>query len=138
MSGTATDGKRWVGAVVYAVVLVLPLALLLGGGWLLVQRATGTHARATVTSCETTYAYKSYSQHCTGSWSVDGHPVVGTVQGADPGDVDHTIDVTLHGDEAVSTSLVLPVVLIALGLPLLALIVWPRLRGGLRRPPASP
>lgn len=120
--------RRWVGVVVFAALLLLPLALVVGGATMIVRSQTGVHARATVEKCETTHVYKSYSQHCTGTWTTDGHTTVGTVQGADPGDVGHTIDVTLSGDEAVSTSLALPIVLIALGLPLLGVLLWPRVR----------
>ena len=71
---------RLMAVAVLVAVLALPLALLVGGITMLHQRQTGTHARARVEHCETTHAYKSYSQHCTGTWSVDGRQVEGTVQ----------------------------------------------------------
>lgn len=128
MTRSATGRRGWVTVAVFAALLLLPLALVVGGVAMIVQSRTGTHARATVESCETTHVYKSYSQHCTGTWTVEGRTVEGTVQGADPGDVGHTIDVTVRDGEARSTSLVLPVVLIALGLPLLGVLLWPRIR----------
>jgi hypothetical protein len=42
--------------------------------------------------------------------------VVGTINGADSGDVGKTVDVTVSGDHAQTRSLVLPILLIGLGL----------------------
>jgi hypothetical protein len=92
------------------------------GVFLLVQRQTGPRASATVDECVTTGAGRYASTHSTGSWIVGGslldggHVVVGTIQGADTGDVGKTIDVTLRGDEAYSRGLALPLMLIGFGL----------------------
>ena len=135
MEGVRQTGRnqdRWVSIAVFAALLLLPLALVFGGVSMIVRSQTGVHARATVEDCETTHVYKSYSQRCTGTWTIDGRTTEGTVQGADPGDVGHTIDVTVREGEATSTSLVLPVLLIALGLPLLGVLLWPRIRRATR------
>ena len=131
-----------VGTTFVLVVLLALTAGVLGGGiFLLVQRETGTRAQAHVTSCTSSGSAKYRKVHCQGSWTVGGslldggHVVVGTVDGADKGDVGRTIDVTVRGDTAYSRSLLLPIVLVALGLlPLAGLVLVTR---GLFRRPAT-
>ena len=96
---------------------------MIGSGiFLLVQRQVGPRASATVADCVTSGAGRYMSVHCTGSWVVGGslldggHVVVGTIDGADTGDIGKTIDVTLRGDTAYSRGLNLPLLLIGLGL----------------------
>jgi len=112
------------GARVYlAIVAVVIAAVMIGSGvFLLVQRQTGPRASATVADCVRTGAGRYASTHCTGSWVVGGslldggHVVVGTIDGAETGDVGKTLDVTLRGDTAYTRGLALPLLLIGLGL----------------------
>jgi hypothetical protein len=101
-----------------AVVLVAALAFVGGGVFLIVERETGTRARATVSDC----VERGRSTVCTGTWVVggslvggNGHVVVGAIDGAVSSDVGKTIDVTLSGGRAYVRSLVLPILLIGLG-----------------------
>jgi hypothetical protein len=111
--------------------LLAVLAMSVAGVYLMVVQFTGTAARATVTECvqDTDARYPSVSFDCTGTWVTGGslvggtgHVVVGTVDGVDPSDVGKTIDVRLAGGEAYAESLVLPILLMALGFPSAALI----------------
>jgi hypothetical protein len=108
-------------------VLAGGLALACGGVVLLVQRETGTRARATVTGCRVSGSGRYERTDCTGTWVVggtlvggSGHVVVGTIDGSEASDVGKTIDVTVSGDHARSRSPVLPIVLLGLGLVVLA------------------
>jgi hypothetical protein len=102
-------------------VLLLVLLGVAGAGVaMLVERETGTTARARVTRCDEQGAGRFQSTDCTGTWVADGRVVVGPVQGAVADDVGTTIDVTPEGDHATSRSLTLPLLLIALGLGPLA------------------
>lgn len=128
------------------VTLIIAAGLIAPGIFLLVQRATGTRAQATVGDCVVSGAGTKYrTVHCTGSWIIGGslleggHVVVGSVNGVDPDSVGKTIDVTLRGDAAYSRGLTLPLMLIGFGLipvAVLALLAWTLLRE--RRPEGKP
>lgn len=112
------------GKALVAVVLVVALACIAGGVFEIVERETGTKAKATVTDCA--YSFRSY--HCTGTWVVGGNlvggggqVVVGTIDGAASSDIGTMIEVTVSGDHAHTTSLASPIVLLVLGLLLTAL-----------------
>ena len=62
---------------VHVGLLALPLALVVVGASMLYQRQVGAHARATITGCETDGGYKTYSQACTGTWTIEGRRVTG-------------------------------------------------------------
>jgi hypothetical protein len=120
--------SRIVGILVWAVLLAIPAALVGGGGWLLYQRTSGTRVQATVLDCDLSGGRvggaSTYRQDCTASWTIDGELVVGVFSGGNgESDVGKTVEATVRGDTAYSRSLRLPVVLIALGLPFLALPV---------------
>jgi hypothetical protein len=109
--------------VVLLIVTVVVAAVMIGSGiFLLVQRQTGPRASATVADCVRSGGGRWASVHCTGSWVVGGslldggHVVVGTIDGADTGDVGKTLDVTLRGDTAYTRGLTLPLLLIGIGL----------------------
>lgn len=111
-------GKALVG-----VVLVTALALVGAGVFLIVQRETGTRAKATVQDCASSGGSRNHRTVCTGSWVVGGslvggggHVVVGRIDGAVSSDVGKTIDVTASGDHAYTRSLALPVLLLVPGL----------------------
>jgi hypothetical protein len=113
-----------VGKVIVVVVLVVALACLGGGVFLIVERETGTRANATVTDCA---EHGRFGTDCTGSWIIGGslvgghgRIVVGPIDGAVSSDVGKTIDVTVSGDHAYVRSLALPIVLLVLGLLLVA------------------
>jgi hypothetical protein len=105
--------------------------------FLLYQRAWGTRVEATVLSCDTSGGVfggaSTYRTDCVAQWEIDGRVVVGGLDGGNgERDVGRTIDATVRGDTAYSRSIVLPVILVALGLPFLALpllAVRRRLRG---------
>jgi hypothetical protein len=98
--------KALVGAV-----LAGGLALAGGGVVLLVQRETGTRARATVTGCTVSGSGRYERTDCTGTWVVggtlvggSGRVVVGTIDGVEASDVGKTIDVTAGGVVLVRTA----------------------------------
>ena len=126
---------------VSAILVIIAAALMAGGAFLLVQRETGTRARATVTRCVHAGGAKSSHTTCTGTWvtggsvGAGGQVHVGEIDGADSGDIGKTIDVTVSGDHAYSRSIVLPLVLIGCGvLPLLGAVLLYRV---LHRPSAG-
>ncbi|MEZ5296558.1 MAG: hypothetical protein R2697_09905 [Ilumatobacteraceae bacterium] len=120
-----TAGNRVVGVLVWLVVLAIPAALVGGGVFLLYQAAWGTPVEATVLSCDTTGGVfggaSTYGTDCVAEWEIDGRLVVGGFNGGNgESDVGKTVDATVRGDTAYSRSIVLPIVLLVLGLPFLA------------------
>jgi hypothetical protein len=118
-----------------AVGVAVGLAVGGGGVFLIVVQLTGTPAKATVTDCVQDIASRAGSYNCTGTWVVGGdlvfsggHVDGGTIQGANLGDVGKTIDVRLAGGAAYVESLVLPIILTAMGLLLAALAVFALIR----------
>jgi hypothetical protein len=104
-------------------------AMLGGGAFLLVQRATGPRAVATVGDCTTTGSGRYRSVHCTGSWTEGGslfeggHIVVGAIQGAETTDIGKNLDVTVRGDTAYTRDVKLPLLLIGFGIVLCVALV---------------
>ncbi len=127
-TGRRTVRELVVGVVVWAIVLAIPAVPLIGGGYLLYQRAVGTRVEATVLDCSTSGAIvrgaSTYRSECIASWTIDDRLVVGSFNGGNGvSDVGRTVDATVRGDAAYSRSLALPILLLALGLPFLALPV---------------
>jgi hypothetical protein len=97
------------------------LAFIGGGLWLLHVQATGERTTAKVTSCVHRRINKSYTDYCTGSWVKGGslleggHVVIGTIDGADSGDIGKPIEVRLSGDRAYTSAKRLPIILLAIG-----------------------
>ena len=113
--------------VVVTAVMVLPLVLIGGAGWLLWQRQFGEKVEAEVITCDFDIRYKTSSQHCTARWTEDGVERIGPIQGSGDHEVGEKVTATLRGDELYSRSLTLPLILIGLGLPLLILpFLWVR------------
>ncbi len=117
-------GSAMSGVAVWAVVLAIPAALVGGGGWLLNQRAFGTRVEATVLECDSSGSIirggSTFRTDCIAEWTIDGRLVVGGFEGGNgKSDVGKTVDATVRDDVAYSRSLVLPIVLLALGLPFL-------------------
>jgi hypothetical protein len=114
--------------VAFAFFGLFALAMIGGGVFIITVQQRGESARATVTECHRRVRPASYS--CTGTWVTGGdladggRVVVGTIDGADSGDVGKTIDVRLSGDRAYTTSLRLPVILIAIGVVIAGLAAW--------------
>jgi hypothetical protein len=108
------------GALIFFVLTAV--GLMAGGIFLIVQRQTGTRARATVTECHVVSNGTHASDECSGTWIVGGsllaggHVVVGDIQGAERRDVAKTLDVTVRGDTAYTRGLGLPIGLTAGGL----------------------
>jgi hypothetical protein len=98
-------------------VVLLPFALFGAGAWLLWEREAGTRERVTVDSCLVQRTGRSYSEYCTGSWTVKGHLVVGPVDGATSSQEGETIDATVRGGTAYSRSPTVAFILIGLSLP---------------------
>jgi len=141
--GSPPNQRPGIAGTIFVVVVMLALTggVLGGGIFLLVQRQTGTRTQAHVSHCDASGSGKYRKVHCTGSWMLGGSLLdggrvqVGTVNGVDTGDVGKTVDVTVRGDTAYSRSLVLPIVLAALGLvPLAGLVVVVRGLFRSRRP----
>jgi hypothetical protein len=117
---------------------------------LIVQRETGTRARATVTECLPTSAGKYGGYECIGTWVAGGkliggggHVVIGNVEGAEPKNVGKSIEVTISGDHAYTASLRVPIILLVIGLFVAVVSVLALINGGSpksarRSPVASP
>ena len=117
-----TRAKRGPFSVVLIVLIMIFPFLFIGPGvWLLVQSAVGTRVEARVDDCSLQVTGRTYAEYCTGTWTIDGHVVHGNVDGVSSSDEGHTVSATVRGDTAYSTSLVLPLILIGLGLPFLIL-----------------
>jgi hypothetical protein len=111
-----------ISAAIRAVLLAIPIALVAGGAWLLYQRGYGTRVEATVLSCDSSGNFRRYGTtfrtDCVAEWTIDGRVIVGGFDGGNgASDVGKKVDATVRGDTAYSRSLVLPILLIALGLP---------------------
>ena len=112
-------------------VLLFGVAMLVGAVSTYRDQRTGTPGTATVTDCEGGGKYQP-AIRCTGTWRVGGEsllagarPVIGSIQGAGYGDVGKTIDVRVHGtDHATKPSLGTPIMLGALGAPVVAFAVF--------------
>jgi hypothetical protein len=119
----------WLLKFVVGVFLVAGLALLVGGGVRLVQEQTDTRTLATVTSCSSIGAGSKdgASTECLATWTARGRQVNGIITGVSKHDVGKKIKVTTSGRSAFTISLVLPLVLIAVGLASL-IGAWPFVR----------
>jgi hypothetical protein len=139
-------GGRLRGLAVWLVVLAIPLVTLGAGVFLLVQRTVGTPVQATVLECDTSGSIvrgtSTYRTDCIAEWTLNGETVVGPFTGGNgESDVGRTVDATVRGDLAYSRSLALPIMLIALGLPVLWLLLMSlrsRRRGGATRAGGGP
>lgn len=132
-------GRRALGGtiLVWALLMLIPAALIAGGAWLLVERTYGTRVQATVLTCDleggVVRGASTYNQDCTATWTIDGRAVIGGFTGGNgQSDVGRTVEATVRGDIAYSRALGLPILLLALGLAFL-LIPAAALRGQRRR-----
>jgi hypothetical protein len=114
---------RLLGVLLVALVFLGGLGMLGGGVFLIVVQLTGTPATARITECHDSGG-RYHSDVCRGTWVTGGsllaggHVVIGTVDGADEGDIGKTLDVRLSGDRAYTTSLRVPIILIVIGVAL--------------------
>ena len=114
---------RWLGILLVSLFLLGGLGMLAGGVYQVIVKETGPRATARITECHRSGG-RYRSDVCTGIWVAggsllaDGRVVSGTVDGADSGDLGRTIDVRLSGGRAYTTSLRVPIILIAIGLAL--------------------
>jgi hypothetical protein len=114
---------RWLGILLVSLFLLVGLGMLGGGIYQVVVKETGPRATARITECHRSGG-RYRSDVCTGIWVAGGsllaggRVVTGTVDGADSGDLGRTIDVRLSGGRAYTTSLRVPIILIAIGLAL--------------------
>jgi hypothetical protein len=125
----------------FGVPLVVGLALVFGGLWVLRDQRSGVAGTAKVTSCDGGGGKYSPGVRCQGIWQVggslvfeDGQIVSGPVEGAGSGDVGKTIDVRIHGSDHVTVpGLGMPIALWAIGSPIALLSLWGLGRGRLAR-----
>ncbi len=103
--------------VIVVAVLLMPVALVGSGGWLVAQRQLGERVEAEVLSCDIDVGYKRASQYCTARWTQDGVERTGPIQASGDHEVGETVTATVRDGELYSRSLTLPLVLIGLGLP---------------------
>lgn len=122
---------------VVAAVMLVPFVLLGAVGWLIYQRQTGEKVEATVVACDLDIGYKRAAEYCTATWTVEGQEFTGPLNNAGNLDAGEKVEATLRDGELYGGSLVLPLILIGLGLPMLLLPyswVRRRLRGDRRTP----
>ncbi len=98
-------------------VVLLPFALFGAGAWLLWEREAGTRVRVTVDDCLVQRTGRSYTETCTGTWTLHGRVVEGPVDGATSDQEGETIDATARGGTAYSRSPAVALILIGLSLP---------------------
>jgi hypothetical protein len=108
---------------IFILFVLTAVGVLAGGIFLIVQRQTGTRARATVDECHVVTGGSTHAtDECSGTWVVGGsllaggHVVVGDIQGAERRDIGKTLDVTVRGGTAYTRGLGLPIGLTAGGL----------------------
>jgi hypothetical protein len=117
---------RLLGALVVGLFLLGGLGMVAGGVYQVIVRETGERATARVTECHKSGG-RYRSDVCSGTWVAGGsllaggHVVLGTIDGADSGDLGRTIEVRLSGDRAYTTSLRVPIIVIVIGLGIAAL-----------------
>jgi hypothetical protein len=121
-------GGLMMGLVVWAVLVAIPAGLVGGGAFLLYQRYAGTSVQATVLACETSGNWSRFHstvrEDCAAEWTIDGQTVTGGfVAGNGASDVGKTVGATVRNGTAYSRSLVLPLILLALGIPFLVPVV---------------
>lgn len=97
-------------------------ALIAAGGFITwADQHSGTPGRATVDACTGGRKYQP-GIRCTGRWEVGGRAIAGRVENAGYGDVGKTVGVRVHGtDHATKPGIGTPIVLWALGTPIVAL-----------------
>ena len=110
--------------------LLIGAAVVYGGFSVYRDQRSGTAGKAKVSECTGGRKYQP-AIRCRGTWIEGGslldggRVVVGSVEGAAYGDVGKTIDVRIHGtDHATKPSLGTPILLWALGWPVVALSLW--------------
>jgi hypothetical protein len=110
--------------------LLIGAAVVYGGVSIYRDQRSGTPGKAKVSECTGGRKYQP-AIRCRGTWIEGGslldggHVVVGSVEGAAFGDVGKTIDVRIHGtDHATKPSLGTPILLWALGWPVVLLSLW--------------
>jgi hypothetical protein len=133
---------RVLGILLVSLFLLGGLGMLAGGIHQVIVKETGEQTTARITECHKSGG-RYRSDVCTGMWVAGGsllargHVVTGTVDGADSGDLGHTLDVRLSGGTAYTTSLRVPIILIVIGLALTvfgARLVLIAVRGNRGRP----
>jgi hypothetical protein len=131
--------------IVYGVIAVLGMGLLVAGGFGVKSRETGPRAKATVTECNyVSGGTKTGTDVCSGTWVTGGslvggkgHVIIGNIEGAESGDIGKTLNVRLSGNHAYTSSLRVPIILLAIGLITVLGSVLVIIKGGRRqsRPP---
>jgi len=131
--------------IIYGVIAVLGVGLLIAGGFGIRSRETGPRAKATVTECNyVSGGGKAGTDVCRGTWVTggslvggNGHVVIGDIEGAESGDINKTLNVRLSGNHAYTSSLRVPIILLAIGLIMVVGSVVVIIKGGSRqsRPP---
>jgi hypothetical protein len=107
--------------IVFLIVALAGLGMIAGGIVSIIHKESGMKARATVTECQLTGSrYTTYT--CEGTWveggslvDGNGHVVYGVIDDAEPSDIGKTLNVRVSGDEAYTSSLRVPIILLVLG-----------------------
>lgn len=114
-----------------AVFMAFGLLLVYGGYSTYADRTSGTKGTARVTECEGGRGKYDRAIRCRGSWVAGGDLIggggrvaVGSIEGAGYGDVGKEIDVRIHADHATKPEFGTPIVIGALGLPIVGLCGW--------------
>lgn len=101
-----------------ALVQLMGLGFLYGGGSIIYRQKTGEKTAATVTDC---IARRKSGDVCIGTWMASDGFHRGTVEGASHRDLGQKIPVAVWGDRAVTPGLRLPIILACVGLGFLGL-----------------
>jgi hypothetical protein len=114
--------KMILGRVVFAVIALGGLGLVAVGVVQIHNKQSGARAKATVTNCERVGGVHTVDQ-CNATWVAggslvggNGHVVLGPIDDANSDDIGKTLNVRIRGDHAYTSSLRVPIILIAIGL----------------------
>lgn len=132
--------------IIYGVIAVLGVGLLIAGGFAVNERETGPRAKATVSECNyVSGGNKAGVDVCRGTWVIggslvggNGHVVIGDIEGAESGDIGKTLNVRLSGNHAYTSSLRVPIILLAIGLIMVVGSVVVIIKGGRRQSSPTP
>ena len=141
---SAPRRAQWIVRLIFLVTGLVGLGMVAGGVVSIIDKESGQPARATVASCR--YVGARYTTfQCSGSWvqggdlvGGNGHVVYGVIDDATNSEIGKTLDVRVHGGEAYTLSLRVPILLIALGGAMALGSVFLTVAAGRQRPVEIP